>query len=391
MGNSGFSYNDMVGTDGDSSYLKFEQVITKLKPVNFIGGQASITYLQVAFNPNKWQLGLKFSEVLSLHSSYTKEMAEFLWYGNTRFIGREINLAPEFEAVRYFDLSINKSVQFGGWKVGGTIKYLEGVSAISVQGNKLEVYTDPNSFAIHLNSDITINQSNPNRLTRLGNMPEKWFQNPGYGLDIGVSRDFKSGFALNASVVGIGMIHWRSNVKSLTNQNSLVFEGLELSGFVLGDSLGLENYLDSIERKLKFKKAKSKFNSPLIPKFNLGGTIPISQSWSGNLLFQYQRIGRMNMLSSSIAIKRAFIYDAHKLDLSVHYTYRNREPLNLGLSGVYRINFMQVFLLSDNLLSWLSPKAVVPISQFDKKSDLNLIIPKRIKSISFRAGINILF
>ncbi len=75
--------------------------------------------------------------------------------------------------------------------------------------------------------------------------------------------------------------------------------------------------------------------------------------------------------------------------LGVHYSYKSRNPFAIGLSGDYSWRFLQLYLLSDNLISWFLPKAVVPISLFDPKSEVRVIIPKAVRSINFRFGLNI--
>jgi len=53
------------------------------------------------------------------------------------------------------------------------------------------------------------------------------------------------------------------------------------------------------------------------------------------------------------------------------------------------IPFLLLYLLSDNLISLFLPKAVVPISLVDPKSEVRIIVPKAVRSIIFRFGLNI--
>ncbi|MEZ4721917.1 MAG: DUF5723 family protein [Flavobacteriales bacterium] len=389
VGNSGFSYDDIVASDGDSASLTYEKMISQLRPNNYLNAQVSIPFFMIMRRWGNWQIAFHQAEVLSINVRYTREMAEFLWYGNSKFIGKEVNLAPDAELLRYYESALTIARNVGKWNLGASFKYLEGVSCISVQGNKLNVFTEMETYNLSINTDIEIHQSNTNQLARIGVFPTSWFKNPGFSLDIGASRSIGEKWRLSSSVTNLGFLRWRRSVKTLRSQNRFQFDGLDLSSFVLGDSLNLEDYEDSVMHLLSFTETQGKFTSYTVPRFQAGINYLLKPNLKVGVFQQLQFLNRGTQLSMSSSLIREFDWRAHSLNAGIHYTYRNRTPFNFGLSIDCRWRFLQFFVMSDNMLSWILPKARVPLSLFDSKSEDSIIIPKQLRSINFHFGINL--
>lgn len=389
IGNSGFSYNDIVATDGDSAYLTYDKMISGLAKNNYLTASASLPFITLARRWGQWQVAVHQAENISVNARYTRVMAEFLWYGNTRFIGQRVNLAPDLEMLRYYETSLTAARQFGNLSVGGSIKYLEGVACISVQGNEVSIYTEPVTYNLEVKTNIEVNRSNTKKIARIGAFPEQWFRNPGVALDLGASYRYADRWLITGSLLSLGYIRWRTDIKSLRSESEFQFTGIDLSGFILGDSLDVQEYEDSLSALLNFTEQDGSFTSFNIPRFNAGLNYTLGTKYEVGIFSQTQFLNGGSQSTISLSGSRGFSLKRHFFKLGAHYAYRNRSPYGFGLSGEWKWRFLQVFAMSDNVIAWFMPKAKVPLRYFDTKNEDSIIIPKHMKSFNFRFGINV--
>lgn len=390
VGNSGFSYNDLVKSDADSSFLDFNAMITGLAKQNYLAAHADITYLEVGITHRQFQFSLKASQSLRLNSRYSRDMVGFLWYGNAKFVGRKVNLAPDLRALNYSQLEFNISQKLKKWQYGVALKYLSGHSALVAEANKLEVYTDPEDFGLSLNSDLIIHTTKPLEMTQIHPFPVIEFKNPGFGFDAGVSFLPNQYWTIYSSMTDFGFIHWSSDPSNYRVNGNLQFDGIGLSDFILGDSILLSQFEDSVYKFIAVDSTSLKFKSNLIPRYTFGLERTFKERWSLNTLISTQTLSGGATLVFSTGLSKTWHLKGQDLKTGIHYTYRNRSPYGVGLSGQWRWKWLVCYFGGDNLFAWFLPKAKVPLSLFDQNNADFIIIPKHMRTMNFRFAINVI-
>ncbi|MEX2597706.1 MAG: DUF5723 family protein [Salibacteraceae bacterium] len=391
IGNSGFSYNDLVQSDGDSAFLDFESMIDGLGKNNFINASAALNFISLGKRWDRFQLSLNHAQKLKLYFRYTDEMARFIWYGNSRFIGQTVNLAPDFEALNYFETALNTSYKFDRLNIGFSLKYLNGQAVIYGNGNALNFTTDANTFNLNLNADFQVNTHHDSAIAKIRMFPNKWGANPGWGVDLGASFDVTSKWQISVSLIDIGRIYWNDEPKTYSLNQSISFEGLDLSSYLLGDSFNIQKFQDSLAQFTDLKENQDPFQTNLIPRMYLASSYQLNEQWNIGAIVQMQAINWKNPHTVvSLSAVRNLGFKQHFFEPGIHYTYRNRSPFGLGLSMLYEWKNLQVYVGGDNVFSWFLPKAKVPLSLFDKRNEDAIIIPKSLKTLNGRFGINLL-
>lgn len=390
FGNSGFTYNDLITSDGDSAILDVPKMIGALKEKNYLFAQLHLNYLNAHYRWDDWLVGFSHSQKLSINLKYHRKLAEFLWYGNARFVGQEIDIAPDFAFYRYFETALSVSRKIENFQFGVRLKYLEGASTINSESNTLKIYTEPRTYNLSVETDLSVRMNDTSDFTSIEFMPDAWFVNPGFAFDLGATWHVTDRLTLAASVVDIGWIRWKEDVTVLSSSGKFTFSGIDLSGLVLGDTLNANEYQDSINTLINIQETSDRFTSRLVTKTYISLRYRFNERWSSSAMFYSEYLSGIHP-AFSLTANRSWVLpgEEHLLNTSIHYAYRNRSFANLGAGLDYQYKFIQFFLLRDNVLSWIFPKAKVPIRYFDSNSTGSVVIPKNLKNFNFRFGINL--
>ena len=147
----------------------------------------------------------------------------------------------------------------------------------------ISLYTDSHpNFPINGFHNIILNTSST--ISSIDNMIDqiegyKWFDltgNHGFGIDLGVNAKPSDKFSVSASVVDLGWIKWKDNVKNFKSvypDVKYTFEGFDITEFLSGgsfnDSLGLT---DTLRNHFQLEETNSAYTSHLNPKVYISST-----------------------------------------------------------------------------------------------------------------------
>jgi len=182
--------------------------------------------------------------------------------------------------------------------------------------------------------------------------------NPGIGLDFGMKYQYNTKFSFSMSIIDFGKIFWK------TNLNSKGFEGkynFKNSSFARGTQNGIDiisKTSDSIAfsdpRKSKFRPTKitSRFSTALPLTIYAGIKYQMNPTIGFNLL--HRSVIMEDLDYQSIALLGNFEL-RKKLTLTAGYSIIGDNYNNLPVSVLFHDNFGQIYLGTDNLLSFFAP------------------------------------
>ncbi len=180
--------------------------------------------------------------------------------------------------------------------------------------------------------------------------------NPGFGVDLGFNYHITSDLTLSMSVLDLGKIEWK------TNLNTKVFDGEYLiskqnvtpnsTGDIITKNFSNSSFADSISNIFKQNVDSSEFSSSLPVNFYMGVKYQINPRLKISLIDRYVLLKNMNYNSLSVMIG----FDLNKeLSISTGYSAISNSYANLPLAFLYKKDFGQMYVGTDNLFSFIIP------------------------------------
>jgi hypothetical protein len=190
------------------------------------------------------------------------------------------------------------------------------------------------------------------------------FSNSGFAIDLGGTYQFNDKWSMAASIINMGFIRWKDDVTNYSSNGSFTFEGIELESLFEDETFSFDELLDTLEENLGLKESHNAYNSPLVPRIYLSGSFSPRASSQINVLF-YGEV--FDGFQPAMAVHYQESFNKY-FSLGISYSIKNKTYANFGMSTVVSFWKMQAFFVSDNFVG--------------------VFIPKKSKSVNFRAGIN---
>ncbi len=365
-GNNAFVFNDLVRKYGpDSAVYDVEGILTKLHPDNIIQYQFNADLLRFAWRKHDWFLSALVTEKMNVKFSYPKSLIDVLWRGNAAYLGDTVSLGPQINAVYYREFSLTAGYVFSKFSVGVRGKLLAGLGNCSSERGRLTMFTDSTDYSMYVNSSYYIKTAGIHNFRENGWGAALSFDNPGYAFDIGITAAVHPKLTLHASVINIGEIRWRDDVKNYRVDGSYRFEGLDLVEYFQNDTLTLNNLADTLRGTFLPREDSASFTSPLVPQAFFSASWQLSPATSVGIVTLTGFFDRPRPAISVVASHRFNSF----LDVGASLSWKNKRWANLGLSIVSEVGRLQFYAVSDNVIG--------------------TVFPRRSKNVNFRIGINV--
>jgi hypothetical protein len=358
-----FSYSDVIERDSyDSVTFKVENFLGKITKNDQLRLYYNMDILSVGTQVSKGRFFLGFSvrERLSQHIMIPENLGNLLWYGNAapQIFGQYANVAPSANVTAFDEWGVSFSGYAMNRKMtwGGRLKYLSGKINATTTKSVFEVYTDTSTYNIHMRSDFEMRTSGINDIEHY--LDQRFTSlvfpgNNGFGVDLGLSYQFNDHINVNASVLDIGFITWKSRTMTFISHNpgeEFTFEGLTLKDFVEMlsdlDTFG-QKMTDSILDLVHIDSVYDvKYTSWLPVRYNIGGSYSINEHHRFNLL--------LNGISWNHhfypALSVSYYYQLPRiLGLMLSYNIFNRQFTNIGAGLSVSAGPFQLYVISDNV------------------------------------------
>lgn len=364
-GNNAFAFNDLVKKySSDSAVLDVDNILSKLQKDNVIHYQINADVFRLLWSRERWFLSILMTEKMNVKFSYTKELPELFWYGNSRFLGDTLSIGPKLNAVYYREFSAGGGYTFGKVTVGMRAKLLAGLASVTTEEGNLNFFTDATDYSLYVSSSYRINTSGTQNFQKDPWQASFNFNNPGYAIDLGFYADVTSNISIQGSVNNLGVIRWRDDVMNHRVEGTYSFKGLDLREYFNADTFDVSGLLDTLRTTFSPERDSTFFSSALVPRSYL------NVRWSADKT----TIGMMTFIEFFDRLRPAInFYTAYRffpfLETAVSVSWKNKRWENFGFSVIGDIRNVQIYAITDNIGG--------------------IISPRNSKNVNFRFGINV--
>ena len=321
---------------------------------------------------NKNYISVNATVKTDMHFSLKKDIASFIIEGNAPFEGKTMSfLGRDFISINAYaevGLGYNREVN-DNLSFGVNAKYLLGLANAYAKKAKMDLHTSnrfeeltlshtiDGRFAGALNVDDVIEHINNYGFENMGDSVKLDFseipqslKNHGFAVDFGAHYRINEWFDVNASVLDLGFIRWKTN----TWQYNVKDRSFPITGYsyedIAGENDNIEEFkpadylyeiVDSLESIFVSElKSSASYTKWLNAKINIGGSFYINEHNRVNAVFNGKFINSNFIPSGTIS----YVYTVGKwFDIIVGNTFRRNAILNPGVGVNFTAYIFQFY------------------------------------------------
>lgn len=398
--NTTLRYDNFFDFDaqGRPSTINLRQLANSLKEDNYVGFEASIDLFTLYKRLKKGMITINYGVKAQGDARYNDGLFKLLGYGNSAFVGDDnpAKVKLDLNLMGYQELAVgyqrNVTEQLS---LGGKAKLLFGVANTTTDAFDVNLFTDPDSYALRLQENIAMKASMPNviyvddagQLKANGpfNVGEL-FRNPGFGIDLAAEYRFDERFSAVAAVHDLGFIHWGKNNLEMTGQvndagqfydnGDFLFTGLNVDELqrIASDDWYRERFLDTLQQYFQVEfSPMEKYNTALNTNLLLRGNYDLNAQNRFSAQVQGRFLGSGFRPALTLAYCGSFY---NNLNVCATYTMMPHSYDNIGLGVSAMIETCNIYLTTNNLIGLFKP---MNMSGFNAQVGIvfNLWIPER--------------
>ncbi|MFT5600619.1 MAG: hypothetical protein ACI9N1_000855 [Flavobacteriales bacterium] len=363
LSHSGFQFNHLVHqrAEDDSLVLKPDIAISKMTSINYLTSDIQNELFSMGFSVKKTFFSLSVVNKLQTRFMYPKDLFTIAFEGNGKsLLGKRASFdGMGVDALSYLEIGVGFNREINDkLKIGGRLKYLNGMANIHTRKSDLGVFTDETTFDLTVDGSFEINSSNIEQFTGTnGVIQTSDFigKNKGVGIDLGAVYKLTDKIELSASVVDLGVISWKSNVKSYeTNNFEFRFEGVDMEQFLSDSSDVLQTFVDSLETSFTVSENEEAYRTGLYTRVYIGGKYSLTEKVSVGGVWYNEFI---NSRYRAAITASGDVQLTNWLRAAVNYTYYSRDYKNVGMGFVINGGPVQFYLMTDNVIGFVAPYA----------------------------------
>ena len=356
--------NDAFIPNSNSDSFTFD--VTKLSSIlekeTFINIGLNQDWINFGFRVKDNLFTFNVTEKIKTRVSMPGDFFTFVFEGNG---GPNLGKTFDFDwgvdvlHTREYAIGYQRSLLDDRLRLGGRLKYVYGLFAVNTEKNDLKFTTDPETFALNIQSDLKVNAASSYMNVGPGTVEPDPIKavfgadNKGWGIDLGASFDVNDRLTLSASLIDMGQVHWKENTVNYKSRNpgaSFEFRGIDIKDY-FGDSAeytgGLEELGDSLLEVFALDSANQNFTTSLLGEFYIGGTLKITEKHKAGALFYGSFYNRKFYPALTLSWNSKF---GRIVGLSASYTMMRGNFTNLGAGLSLNAGPEQIYFVSDNLI-----------------------------------------
>lgn len=367
--NSPVNYTQLTekNTTDDKIYIDKQGIINAMDDVETLSMDMFVELIRFGYTTGRHSFNFSIAKSLSTNVSLERELVKFLLLGNGHedFLGRGTTFSKTgLNATLYHEFGLGYAYEFNeNLSVGIKLKYLNGAANLWTEKAILNLETDPQSnYNISASTDILIHTASSYGYLEEIEFSEPldylWFdisQNHGFGGDIGARYKPLENLNLSASVVDLGMIFWKENVKNYQSKypnEKYTFTGFDISDMINGGSFSDSITIgDSLTEHFAIEENYDPYTSYLTPKAYLGVTYNVSKHDQFGLLIKGKFPENNFLTSYTINYRRTF---GDVLALYLNYTFQQRMD-HWGIGMSVKAGPVMLYVLNDMANAVLDP------------------------------------
>ena len=351
--NVSFSVNDGFIIDGSTLVIDPEYLLSKLNDKNYIYNQEQDQWFMFGYVFGKNYLQLGISDKVLIDLTFPKSIFELAIQGNAAFLGERVSIEDlGLNATHYREISLGYARDLGKWSVGIHANILFGLANIYTRTSDMGIYTDPETYDILIDGDIEVNTSGLDNIDDFGKYITRMVNN-GFAVDLGVVFKPNKDWEFSTSILDLGGIKWKENVKSYVNNGkSFALNGIDIKDYFYDGDLDTDSILDGIKDSIsdvfKLDEVNDNYGTPLTPKWYIGAKYNLTEQhrFYGTVNLQFFRAGIRPALSLGYEFRLE-----RNLGVTVNYSVISGSYANVGVGLMVRGGPLQFYFMSDNLLA----------------------------------------
>lgn len=379
--NSSFNFSDVitdgVGAKSDSLVYNVNGFLDAIKTRNFVSAQVETSLLALGYKHKEYYFSLGLTDKLDARASFSRNLVDYLYQGNYPFRGQDVNLgAINLDAIYYRELAIGASkIVNEKITLGVKAKILFGMANIYTNKSILSAYTAKNGSELKFYSKQDIYTSLPIKqiiyesngavkdLKFSSNDFQSDFflnrQNLGFAVDLGGIYKVDENTTLSASILDLGFISWKSDVRRFSQDSTYTFKGDDWSQSINSKAPDykpidkiMDSLLDSLDKGFKVNTYEGKYTKAITAKVYLAANYTISKKTNLAVVSRTEIFRGKLFPSLSFSANTSL---SRYLSASMSYSIVNKDFLNLGFGFASKLGPVQIYALSDNILAAIKP------------------------------------
>lgn len=393
--NSSLKYTNIYGTNAQG-----EEVIDGTKFVNSLQEQdnyfnfnMSMDFANAGFRVGNVFVNIDWRLRINTDFQFSKDFLGLFVLGNGHYMGAgnpcDFNIG--IDATMFQELGVGVQWNINDkLTVGLRPKFLGGIANVTVTNKDTKIYTDPESYAMTADVDLTIQaatviESDIQRIKDITSVFDNFDpnssidfkENIGFGVDFGASYKINDRWGVAAGVYDLGYIRWRdAKVKKVEKNNVTINETLiddykDLKTLKLNYESMLDNIIDEVWG-----------NDSLVVgddyKTSLKTRIMLQGYYELNPMVRFTAIGQMYKMRDGMKPAITLAYSGefwNHLNVAVSYTLSNYTGSALGFGLGLHAGPFNIYAVADNVLA------------MTKMSGTAVEFATAYKSSGFRCGI----
>lgn len=366
MYNSSVQYSNLFGND--KTVVDAVKFANSLKDDNVINTNFSIDFLNVGFRVKKLFFNIDLRMRMTADFGYSKDFVGFFVYGNAHYMGADnpCDFNLDINASVFHELGISAQYEVNDkLTIGIRPKLLSGIMNANIDNSNTKIYTDPNSFAISADVDMSIKmasllEGDVNEMSDVPDLfetvtPQDLFdfgENLGFGVDFGASYEFNKNFGVAAGVYDLGYIKWTdAKVKNVDKTNLTINDAL------------FDDYNDLKDFKLDYKSMvedliKDVWGDGLLErgadyKTYLKTRLMVQGYYEFHPMVRATAIGQMYFVKGKVHPALTLAYSGNfwnHLNLTINCTMSNYTGTTVGAGIGAHFGAFNIFAATDNIL-----------------------------------------
>lgn len=321
------------------------------------------------FGVKKGYVSFGVQQESTLNMVVPGELFRFLYYGNASqdqltFTTDNFNIEAAIQVnyhVGYQHYLLDSSLV-----VGGRFKYISGAG--HAHFSKFNAELDADIFEWSINTDIRLESSGSQYLEEAGNLNPIEFitgGNSGYGVDLGATYLLPK-MKMSATVLNMGSITWKKDVKVYESNGSFVYNGIEIDDE--NQDGDFQAILDSLEAALGFKEVSATSYRSKLP-------MQILASYEYQLhpkhafALTYQGSVWNSAVYSNIGLNYIGRY-AKRFNLLLGYSRLSGGLNNIAFGLSAALGPLQIYAMSDNVWGYYK---ITELSATNLRFGINLV------------------
>jgi len=356
---SSITLDDVSDKMGTVRTIDFDNGVDLLDDLNTSEFYRSYNFLHLNYNLSSIQLKLGYNWRSSFEVNYPSSLFKLLANGNNQFVGQTVDIAPNLNIRSYHDIYVGFSSSFGILQIGTNIHFLSGTENFFLENTKIDLSTSDEIFQFELNNNIEAYTTKVLSYQSISDATFGYkgldFQNAftgnyGVAIDLMLRYDIGSKSSVFASIYDLGSIKWNNNSQKLSSTGSENYNGIDIVTYLdIDDNLALR---DSIESLLSIQKDTLAYTTSLRPIIVAGVQHKLTDKLDLSLILQSQQIAGTRSNNIAVGLRKHF---SQYLSIGLQYSVKNNTYNNIGLNGSLKIAGLQLFAITDNILSILNP------------------------------------